>query len=303
MAENNKDISASVPGIIPDGATTTRRIFFTSALALAGAAALAGCGGGGNGDSGGRFNGTYRNFGAGNQATVSVSIDRDGLLTFWVLFSDDSVADYGQAFVDGGGFFVQNFAGFRTFGQVRSGRIEGRTERANDSSNGFDWVADRYTPSAFIRPSSSLVGTFDGFTQQSNDVSFTTFLTVAPDGTSTVFIELDLVSTVGIEDLLFEGVSFDRNGNVPGDEYFLSLFGDQFTLDTSGSSDVLLGVTFGDAIPSIGLAAGATKDLVLNRQSVSAFRSQRSVTRTAKSVNPAALERVFKALKAKKAAH
>ncbi|MCA1481922.1 hypothetical protein, partial [Bradyrhizobium sp. NBAIM08] len=128
--EKDKDIPSSEPRTVISGVRTTRRGFFTSALVLAGAATLAasGCGGGGSDSGGGRSNGTYRNFGAGNEATVSVSIDRDGLLTFFVLFSDDSVADYGQAFVDDDGLFTQTFAGFRTFGQVRSGRIEGRTE-------------------------------------------------------------------------------------------------------------------------------------------------------------------------------
>ena len=186
---------------------------------------------------------------------------------------------------------------------MRSGRIDGRTERSDDASDGFDWVADRYFASAFLRPNSSLLGTFDGFTQQSNGVSFTTFLTVAPDGTASVFIELDVVSTVGIEDLLFEGVSFNRDGNVPSSEYFLSLFGDQFTLQPSSSGDVVLRVIFGDALPRVGIAAGATIDLVLNRQSIEAFRSKRSASRSEKSVSPAALDRIFKAIQAKHAAH
>jgi hypothetical protein len=296
MEENEKDIRSSALRLVLGETKTTRRGFFTSAVVLAGAAALAGCGGGGD-SGGGRSNGTYRNFGAGNQATVSVSIDRDGLLTFWVLFSNDEVADYGQSYVDDDGFFTQTFAGFRTFGRVRSGRIEGRTEDANDSTDGFDWIADRYIPSAFIRPGSDFVGTFNGFTRR-DGVDYTTFLTVAPDGTATIFSELDLANTNGIDELLFEGASFDRNGNVPNDdEYFLFLFGDRFALRTSSNSDVILRVTFGASVPSVSIDAGEVVELALERQFIEDVRSRRATAGNTRNINPAALDRIFKALR------
>lgn len=293
--EEKKDMPLSPRHLLQGETTTTRRGFFASAVVLAGAAALAGCGGGGGNNGNGRSNGTYRSFGAGNQATVSVSIDRDGLLTFWVLFSSKAVADYGQSYLDSDGFFTQTFGGFRTFGRVRGGRIEGRTERDTNSSDGFDWTADRYVPSSFQRPNDSLIGTFSGFTQR-RGVDYTTFLSVAPDGTATVFSELDIASTSGTDELVFEGVSFDRSGNVPNDgEYFLSLFGDSFALRTSGNSDVLLRITFGASVPSVSLGAGEIVELVLNRQSVNDVRS-RGVSGTDRNVSPAALDRIFKAL-------
>jgi hypothetical protein len=289
-----KDIQSSPIQLLLGETMATRRGFFTSAIVLAGAAALAGCGGGGGGD---RWNsGTYRNYGSGNQATVSVSIDRDGLLTFWVLFSNDQVADYGQSYVDNDGYFEQNFGGYHTYGRARGNRIEGRTELSNDASDGFDWDADRYNPSSFSRPGSDLEGTFNGFSRV-NGVDYTTFLTITPDGSATVFSELDLPSTNDVDELLFEGVSFNRDGNVPNNgEYFLSLFDDTFAVRPSGNSDVRLIITFGSSVPNVGLNAGDVVELVLDRQNINDVRSHRAAT-TERKINPAALERIFTALK------
>ncbi|MES2461564.1 MAG: hypothetical protein V4671_13350 [Armatimonadota bacterium] len=296
MEENEKDIRSSTLRLALGETKTTRRGFFTSAIVLAGAAALAGCGGGGD-SGGGRSNGTYQNSGAGNQATVSVSIDRDGLLTFWVLFANDEVADYGQSYIDDDGFFTQTFAGFRTFGRVRGGRVEGRTEDANNTSDGFDWVADRYIPSSYLRPGNDLVGTYNGFTRR-DGVDYTTFLTVAPDGTATIFSELDLAGTNGIDELLFEAVAFDRSGNVPNDdEYFLFLFGDRFELRPSGNSDVRLRITFGASVPSVDIEAGELVELVLERQFIEDVRSRRAVQGGTRNISPAALDRIFNALR------
>ncbi len=296
MEENNRVIQSSSLPVLLGQTKTTRRRFFTSAFVLAGAAALTGCGGGGD-SSIRRSSGTYRNPGGGSQATVSVSIDDDGLLTFWVLFANDDVADYGQSYIDEDGFFTQTFGGFRTFGNVRSGRIEGRTEQANSPSNGFDWIADLYIPPALVRPSSSLVGTFDGF-ERRNGIDYTTFLTVAPDGTATIFSELDLPGTSGVDELLFEGVSFDRNGNVPGNSYyFLSLFGDRFTLTPVSNNNVRLRITFGSSVPSVDIDAGDVVDLTLERQYIEDVRSRRQAPPTKRVINPAARERIFKALR------
>lgn len=301
MDEIKKDTLTSPRHLLMGETKTTRRGFFTTAIVLAGAAALAGCGGGG-GNGWGRSSGTYRNFGGGTQPAISVSIDRDGLLTFFVLFSNDEVADYGQSYVDDEGFFTQTFAGFRTFGRVQGNRIEGRTERSDDTSDGFDWTADRYNPSAFSRPSDTFVGTFVGFTRR-DGVEYTTLLTVAPDGTATVFSELDIPSNDPnndpIDELVFEGVSFDRNGNVPSDgEYFLSLFDDRFALRQSGSSDVLLRITFGSSVPNVSIDAGEVVELILDRQNIDDVRSTRAVvTGTSRNINPAALDRIFTALR------
>jgi hypothetical protein len=296
MKEDTKGIEAlSFPARLGE-AKTTRRAFFTTAFVLAGAAALTGCGGGGDSVIR-RSSGTYRNFGSGNQATVSVSIDNDGLLTFFVLFSNDDVADYGQSYIDDDGFFTQTFGGFRTFGNVRSGRIEGRTEEDDTPSNGFDWIADRYTPSAFLRPGNNLIGTFDGF-QRRNGIDYTTFLTVAPDGTATIFSELDLPGTTGIDQLLFEGASFDRNGNVPNNgEYFLDLFDDRFSLSALSNDEVRLRITFGSSIPSVDIDPGDVVDLILQQVSPNDVRTRRATTVGERVINPAARERIFKALR------
>ncbi|MBC8102420.1 MAG: hypothetical protein H7Z41_07510 [Cytophagales bacterium] len=298
MKKNDQDIVLVTAIPIP----TTRRGFLTGAALLMGAAALAGCGGGGDdNDSGGRYTGTYRTLGGANRPTVSASIDRDGLMTFWSIFPDNEVADYGQSEVDSNGNFSQDLAGFRTFGQVRGGRIEGRTEQVNGSPSDFNWVADRYNPSSFNRPNGNLQGTFDGLARISG-VDVLTLLTVASDGTATVFCRFDLPNTNRIDDFFFEGTSFNRDGNVPDDgEYFLDLFGDSLALRTSGTDQVRLELTFGASVPTVGFASGQRIDLVLTRSDPFNFsRSRLAAHRAAAGTDTdptIGLERTFKAIR------
>lgn len=277
---NEKSGEQGIPGIRerrdPAGriGVTTRRGFLQGAVLLAGAAgaaALAGCGGGGGGDNSpwDIFSGTYRgitNDSSGDQVAASVSVDSDGIATFFTLLLNvaSPFADYGQVALDSSGNFSQSIGGITTYGQVRGGSARGRTQYTSDPSTGYDWSTSRYSPGG-SHPGDSEIGTFEGLTQLAG-INYTTLLTVAPDGSFTFFGAFDNPSTNGLDYFVGDSAHFDRNGNVPNqNDYFLFLYGDQMDLRSSGTDAVRLEFTFGQDASAIGITAGDRVDFVLSR--------------------------------------
>ena len=255
-------------------AALSRRGFFlgTAGLALA----AAGCGGGGDdGTPGDRFNGTYRAFDSDDSedVAVSVSVDEDGLLTFWTLLADPDVpfADFGQTFLEDDEFGV-TAGGVTTFGQISGRTIFGRTQDASDRDFGFDWRAERIGRPA-DRPSDDLIGMFQG-RARINDIDFFALLGVSPDGNATFFGAFDdVTNNTGDPDLDidfydFEGLSFDRSG--AGYDYFLDLYGNRIDIDGDLGNSVRLFYTFSSEFPDL---EGDTFDVRLDRVRLIDLRS------------------------------
>lgn len=170
----------------------SRRGFLTAtgigALALAG-----GCGGGGggnNGTPGERYNGTYFYRDDSGEISASVTIDRNGLVTFWTLDNGLEFTDYGQTRLSDRRFFFETpLDDVETIADVNGSVITGRTERISNRGYGFDWPeAVRQNPAQRGRPPAQFVGTFYADTLVDGpvrDLDVYILLGVSPDGNAT----------------------------------------------------------------------------------------------------------------------
>jgi hypothetical protein len=275
-------------------ARLSRRRFLMGAAGLA-ALAAAGCGGGGD-SGGGSYNGTYRQlrfFGENDSVAASVSVDRDGRLTYWTLRNDrgDTFADFGQTRLDDERFDVTE-QGIRTAASVRFDDIEGYTEEDRVNGYRFDWRAAR-VGSAPELPPRAVVGTFagDGFV---NGLNMTVLLTVSPDGNATFLGYFEDPNVADDDFYAFESLSIDRDGD--GYDYFLDLFGDRISLRDDQDDDIRLSYRFAND-PDLGDLSGRTFSLRL-RPTRSARQLPKRATRGRSGRGGArSLDRVFEALK------
>jgi|GEM_PF-3361599 hypothetical protein len=284
----------------------TRRGFLMGATGVGLGALVAGCGGGGDNGDGfdDIFEGTYRYFrdnvdGRGGDVAASFTVDDFGLVTFWTLYASDSpLLDFGQVFIDNGGFFEQQFDGVRTRGRLRgNNRIEGRTELIG-SGNGFDFNATFTNRFVSNPPPAFLTGTYNGF-QRLRGIDIFTLLGVSRDGNATVFVSLDNPATGDTDYFIFEGPAFNRDGNAEG--YFLDLYGDRMAIRDDGSDDdVRMEFQFGRSAPDVGFAAGEVIELRLDLDADTRTRSLSLPARANVSRTGPGVRRAVEALRARK---
>ncbi len=226
-------------------AALSRRGFLLSAAGVA----LAGCGGGGGGGNnetpGERFNGTYRYADTGDYGFAgSVTVDRNGGVTFWTLYIDDpddprdgeSLADFGQEIVRDNRFRTIE-ENTETFGDLDGGRIRGRTQVANDPSDGFDWSVFRVGTPGRDRPPREFIGTFEGTASvEGRDASV--ILGVSPDGNATFLGFVPGLASTPAQEYSYMSLSFDETGN--GYDYAFNLLGDSLALERDNTGNPVL---------------------------------------------------------------
>ena len=249
----------------------SRRGFLLGTAGLT-ATALFGCGGGGNGSSGDEFNGTFRGRDPGSSGVAaSLSVDRDGFLTYWTLFVDgnlgdganDSAADFGQAALGLDNRFTATAQGVTTTGEFVDNRVTGRTQDAANGAIGYNWFADRVGDPGRDGPPRELIGNFEGIARLTQNFEMTVLLGVSPDGNATFLGFTDNVNTPAEGSYNFESLSFDDRGE--GYDYFLDLFADRIDLDLDRNGLPVLVYTFANDPDLEDELRGRTFDIPLDR--------------------------------------
>lgn len=219
-------------GVVAARAALSRRGFLLGAAGLTLGAVAAGCGGGG-GNDGNVDDATYRFVDNNGEVGASVTVDRNGRVTFWTLDTAQQITDFGQTRVGrDGAFTLESVADdIRTTGEIQGSRILGRTELLSDTRRGFDWGGERVDAFLGNNAGQEFSGTYRAATAIS-DVDVFVLLGISSDGNATLFASFDDLTNAADAPALyrFEGLTFDRSGEVDDQDYFLDLYGDRVAL-------------------------------------------------------------------------